>query len=611
MSGGPKATEGWNVSTTEDSMTGGDATLAASDMAIVQAVRDGDEAAYAELWVRHHDAAVRAARRITDRFDPEDLAAEAFTRVLAAIRRGKGPTDGFRPYLYASLRTISMNWTSRGVQTAGELETERADPDAAFEEGVLESTITGAAYASLRPEWREALWLVEVEGTPIPEAALHLGLTPNSTSALVYRAREGLKVAWLQHHLQSVGVDEECRFTVDRLGAHERGRLGTRDQARVDEHLRLCMKCTILASEVEQVGQRLAGMLLPALLGAGVISLDGPVVGAAAGASIDATAAGRSPWSGLTTAAGFAAVGLVGVGLVAGVWNVLASNGGAEVIAAPTSSAAPEEPDDPDPTDAAPVPPREVDAPASEEPEPVRPEATDAVVSRDVAPVGRAPSPAPEATRAPDVRPAEPEPEPTSTAKPTPQPTPEPTPEPTPDPDPVVLTPTIAEVDTAGGLFMPAVSGTADPGARIVVSAVETGVEVAEATADDAGVWSLTIDMDGYGPEATFAAVAEAEGVTSKPTAPIGPFAMVSPTGSPLEQGVPEPQLELSGIPGAFVAPEVNGVPTGNIVELVDGSAIRVLLGREPGEVVVIGLRYYDPATGRLGVVSTFEVLVG
>lgn len=412
-------------------------------------------------------------------------------------------------------------------------------------------------------------------------------------------------MAWLQHHLQSVGVDDECRFTVDRLGAHERGRLGKRDQARVDEHLRMCMKCTILASEVEQVGQRLAGMLLPALLGAGVISLDGPVVGAAAGASIDGTAPGRSTWSGLTTAAGFAAVGLVGVGLVAGVWNVLASDGGAEIIAAPTSSAAPEEPDDPDPADNPPEPPPAVEAPANQEPGPVRPEATDAVVSRDVVPVDRAPARAPEATRTPDVRPSEPGP--TSTAKPTPQPTPEPTP----DPDPVVLAPTIAEVDTAGGLFMPAVTGTAEPGARIVVHAVETGEEVAEATADDAGAWSLTIDMDGYGPESTFAAVAEAEGVTSKPSASIGPFVMVSPTGAPLEQGVPEPQLELSGIPGAFISPEVNGVPTGNIVELVDGVAIRVLLGREPGEVVVIGLRYYDPATGRLGVVSTFEVVVG
>lgn len=43
-----------------------------SDLDLVESVRRGDNSAFGVLWSRHADAGMRAARRITSRFDPED-----------------------------------------------------------------------------------------------------------------------------------------------------------------------------------------------------------------------------------------------------------------------------------------------------------------------------------------------------------------------------------------------------------------------------------------------------------------------------------------------------------------------------------------------------------
>ncbi len=56
-----------------------------TDADLIGATRAGDDQAYAELWTRHHPAALRQARALT-RNDPEDLVSEAFSRILAILR---------------------------------------------------------------------------------------------------------------------------------------------------------------------------------------------------------------------------------------------------------------------------------------------------------------------------------------------------------------------------------------------------------------------------------------------------------------------------------------------------------------------------------------------
>jgi hypothetical protein len=72
----------------------GQADGASSDAALIAAVRRGDTNAYGVLYQRHLRAAKRAAACLAaTASEREDLVAEAFTRVLRALRSGRGPSD--------------------------------------------------------------------------------------------------------------------------------------------------------------------------------------------------------------------------------------------------------------------------------------------------------------------------------------------------------------------------------------------------------------------------------------------------------------------------------------------------------------------------------------
>src|ERR1700716_4064310 len=74
-----------------------------TDAELIAMVRAGDRRAFGPLYERHRAAALRVARLYArDAAAADDLAAEAFTRVLAAIGRGKGPDEAFRAYLYTT-----------------------------------------------------------------------------------------------------------------------------------------------------------------------------------------------------------------------------------------------------------------------------------------------------------------------------------------------------------------------------------------------------------------------------------------------------------------------------------------------------------------------------
>ena len=67
-------------------------------------------------------------------------------------------------------------------------------------------------------------------------------MTANGVSALAYRARKGLREAYLQAHLKAE-ANEECRATVSRLGNYVRGDLAEKERLAVQTHLDGCAKC--------------------------------------------------------------------------------------------------------------------------------------------------------------------------------------------------------------------------------------------------------------------------------------------------------------------------------------------------------------------------------
>lgn len=166
---------------------------------------------YGELYVEYAPAARGLALSMVPPDVADDIVAEAFARVLAAIRAGGGPDHAFRPYLLAAVRNLANDWIAarRRLTVIGDLDEEAGDRsaplisgfsgDAAAEaEARAEARLIVRAFSRLPERWRAVLWQLEVEGKAPAEVAPVFGLSGNGVSALAMRAREGLRQAYLQ-----------------------------------------------------------------------------------------------------------------------------------------------------------------------------------------------------------------------------------------------------------------------------------------------------------------------------------------------------------------------------------------------------------------------------
>ena len=243
--------------------------LTTSDTELIERARSGDTSAFAELWRRHYRPAARVARQFTSSIDADDLVSEAYARIFQRVLAGGGPTGAFRPYLYTTIRNLASTWgaANRDVQVdmIEDFEDERIPDDPAA--WALDRTLTARAFRSLPERWQTVLWYTEVEGMDPHEVAPLMGITANGVAALSYRAREGLRKAWLQAHVSDATASGECQWTMSRLGENARKSLTAREKERVDAHLATCAKCTIVSEEVDEVGSHLAMVMLPLLLG--------------------------------------------------------------------------------------------------------------------------------------------------------------------------------------------------------------------------------------------------------------------------------------------------------------------------------------------------------
>ncbi|MGK0715383.1 sigma-70 family RNA polymerase sigma factor [Leucobacter sp. W1153] len=247
-----------------------------SDVELVHALRCGEQAALSTLWLRHHDATVRMAARIVGRADAEDLAQEAFLAMHQAIQRGGGPTIGVRAYLYTIARNIGVRSLRRHAPMTQSVPIDALEGflgDDPFEQHA-EHAVIFEAFRALPSRWQEALWYSEVEGLSAAEVAEILGLTSNGASQLAFRAREGLRQAWIEGQIECISAQEECAWVLGRMGAYVRDRTTKADTLRIDAHLSTCDECARIASEASYVGLALGPILLVGLLGAAAVGND-------------------------------------------------------------------------------------------------------------------------------------------------------------------------------------------------------------------------------------------------------------------------------------------------------------------------------------------------
>ena len=183
------------------------------DEILIAQARAGSGEAFEELWRRHAEAGCRVAAGFTRSSDPEDLVQEAYLRIYSTLQRGKGPNGAFRPYLYQTIRNIAITWSAKPVELSITFLAEL--PDVSETPGkTLGTSLIADAFRSLPDRWQTVLWYSEVEGLRRAEIAPLLGIDVDAVSALAYRAREGLRRAWLQMHMNAETVPREYSWAV-------------------------------------------------------------------------------------------------------------------------------------------------------------------------------------------------------------------------------------------------------------------------------------------------------------------------------------------------------------------------------------------------------------
>src|SRR5512143_1121057 len=156
----------------------------------------GDPLPVAALLENHRAFLRYLERRVGDRALAEDILQDAFVKAVA--RPGQMPADeGIVPWFYRTLRNAAIDhFRRRGAASraheafARELKT----LDAPSEEMQAEICACISRLATtLKPEYAEALQLIEVGGTPVKVFAEQKGLSSNNAAVRVFRAREALR----------------------------------------------------------------------------------------------------------------------------------------------------------------------------------------------------------------------------------------------------------------------------------------------------------------------------------------------------------------------------------------------------------------------------------
>lgn len=233
--------------------------------------------AFGELYHRHRHPALHFAIRLTgDQIRAEDVVAEAFAKIWRAWGNGAGPQESFKSYLMTAVRSESYRLTATtSATTAVEPEVldvlaGSSDRDHASE--VSERDQLARAFRGLPETWQQALTMIDIDGAPTAEAARRLDLSPNSFNSLLHRAREGLRTAYLQEHVEP--PRPACAAYSSELARYVRNQLGRKRGARIESHLRHCRYCRRQSVLLIRLNTTLAAWLTPAVLAAALIEAD-------------------------------------------------------------------------------------------------------------------------------------------------------------------------------------------------------------------------------------------------------------------------------------------------------------------------------------------------
>ena len=167
-----------------------------SDEELMQSVRNGDLDAFEQIVLRHQAEAWRVAYRFTgDAAEAEDLAQEAFLRILAAAARYK-PTATFRTYLFRIVNRLCIDHVRRKRPIVTDSLPQPADDAPSAIQRVSDRERDAAIQAALGllpPNQRMAVVLRYFEGLSGAGIAEAMDTSVKAIEGLLARARERLE----------------------------------------------------------------------------------------------------------------------------------------------------------------------------------------------------------------------------------------------------------------------------------------------------------------------------------------------------------------------------------------------------------------------------------
>jgi RNA polymerase sigma-70 factor (ECF subfamily) len=178
------------------------------DVGLMLRVRDGDDAAFAELVSSYGPRVFGYLWRQTgDRLDAEDLTQEVFLR-LYRYRDRYQPRAGFSTWVFHVTQNVLRNaLRSRRRRPCVHLDTRPQEDDRLFEtllcgtgdapslpvERAELANVVRAAVADLAGRQRAAMELHQFADRTYAEVAAELAMTPKAAKSLLYRARNQLR----------------------------------------------------------------------------------------------------------------------------------------------------------------------------------------------------------------------------------------------------------------------------------------------------------------------------------------------------------------------------------------------------------------------------------
>jgi RNA polymerase sigma-70 factor (ECF subfamily) len=180
------------------------------DLSLVEATLRGDRDAFSGLVGRYQRLVAGAAWRYgIEASEIEDLVSEVFVKAYQKLHQYK-PDHPFSTWLYrlAVNHVIDHRRRQRRQPLRDEMP-ERIDdprPDVgALLEQEERSKLLRSALSTLKPHFRDALFLVHIEGLKVNEAAGVLGLPVGTIKTRLMRGRESLRRALVSRHPEYFG----------------------------------------------------------------------------------------------------------------------------------------------------------------------------------------------------------------------------------------------------------------------------------------------------------------------------------------------------------------------------------------------------------------------